>query len=164
MSRESKYLISKSEIDNLEGLHKQHFLNPNARRINKSLGDLTGLNAIGFHIIEIEPGYESTELHYHYFEEECVYILHGVADAVIGDQVYRVEAGDFLGYRAGGDPHKLINTGTENLKCIVVGQRLDHDVADYPNSGKRLFRDKGLPWNLVDMKAISHPDAGRKVK
>ena len=37
-----KYLITKEEIDDYEGLSKTHFLNDNAKRVNKSLGDLTG--------------------------------------------------------------------------------------------------------------------------
>ena len=49
----SKYLIKKEEIDRMEGLSKTHFLNDNARRVNKSLGDLTGLTGIGFHMIDI---------------------------------------------------------------------------------------------------------------
>jgi len=157
-----KYLVTKEEIDAYEGLEKSHFLNSNARRRNKSLGDLTGLDNIGFHLIEVESGCDSTELHMHYHEEECVYILEGEARATIGDRVYSVKAGDFIGYRAGGKPHKLQNTGTVTLKCIVVGQRLDHDIGDYPNLRKRIYRSKGLKWNLVDMENISEPVAGQK--
>ena len=62
------YILRKNEIEELEGLKKTHFLNPNARRLNKSLGDLTGLTGLGFHIIEVDPGFESTEYHLHYFE------------------------------------------------------------------------------------------------
>ncbi len=94
----------------------------------------------GFHIIEILPDHESTETHVHYHEDECVYILEGEADAIIGNETHKVKAGDFIGYRAGGEPHNLRNTGTEVLKCIVVGQRLDHDVADYTNLDKRIYR------------------------
>ena len=61
-----KYLVTKEEIEELEGISKTHFLNGNAKRINKSLGDLTGLTGFGFHIIEIQPGHESTEFHMHY--------------------------------------------------------------------------------------------------
>jgi uncharacterized cupin superfamily protein len=64
-----KYLVTKEEIDDYEGLSKTHFLNDNAKRVNKSLGDLTGLTGFGFHIIEIEPGRESTEFHKHYHED-----------------------------------------------------------------------------------------------
>jgi uncharacterized cupin superfamily protein len=71
------YIIEKSEIESLEGLKKTHFLNKNAKRTNKSLGDLTGLTGFGFHIIEVPPGKESTEFHVHHFEDECTYVLSG---------------------------------------------------------------------------------------
>ena len=158
-----KYIITREEIEAFEGIDKVHFLNDNARRVNKSLGDLAGLTGLGFHIIEIGPGRDSTEPHVHYYEDECVYILEGEAEATIGDETHTVKAGDFIGYRAGGKPHKLTNTGTSLLKCIVVGERLDHDVADYPDKKKRIFRNKGLEWNLVDLEDIEKPDAGRKV-
>ena len=157
------YIVTREEIEEFEGVEKTHFLNDNARRLNKSLGDLTGLRGLGFHIIEVPPGRETTELHVHYHEDECVYILEGEAKATIGERSYMVRAGDFIGYRAGGEPHKLENSGQETMKCIVVGQRLDHDVADYPERKKRIFRNKGLKWNLVDMEAIEEPEAGRKV-
>ena len=132
----SQYVIKKSEIEAMEGLSKQHFLNPNAQRINKSLGDLTGITGFGFHIIEVPPGKESTEYHLHYYEDECVYILSGSAKVVIGEEEFDVAEGDFIGYRAGGMAHTMINTGAEVLKCIVVGERLDHDVGDYPKMKK----------------------------
>lgn len=157
-----KYLITKAEIEAFAGTDKVHFLNPNARRVNKSLGDLTGLKGIGFHIIEVPAGCETTELHVHYHEEECVYVLSGAAEATIGDETFAVSAGDFIGYRAGGKPHKLTNTGAETLRCIVVGQRLDHDVADYPALGKRIYRNKDMKWNLVDINNIEEPVAGKK--
>lgn len=157
-----KYLVTREEIAVYEGVSKTHFLNENAKRVNKSLGDLTGLTGIGFHIIEIEPGYESTELHRHHYEDECVYILDGEAESTIGDSRFRVKGGDFLGYRAGGEPHKLKNVGTSVLRCIVVGQRLDHDVGDYPVKNKRIFRNKGMKWSLVEMDHIEEPVAGKK--
>ncbi|MCB1967606.1 cupin domain-containing protein [Accumulibacter sp.] len=157
-----KYIVTKEEITAYEGLRKTHFLNSNARRVNKSVGDMVGLTGFGFHIIEVEPGHESTELHKHYYEDECVYVLEGEAEATIGQTTYPVKAGDFIGYRAGGEAHQLRNTGIGVLKCIVVGQRLDHDVADYPLKGKRIYRNRGLKWNVVETEHITEPDAGKK--
>ena len=180
---DNRYIITKDEINSMDGTSKVHFLNDNAKRTNKSLGDLTGLQNIGFHIIEVQPGYESTELHKHYNEEECIYILQGEAIATIGynddndeeDEgddnssneepaatTFHVKAGDFIGYRANGLPHSLWNCSqTTTLKCIVVGQRLDNDVADYPALNLRLYRNKQLPdddkWNLVDIDSITKP-------
>jgi len=159
---DDKYLISAAEIEEMDGLSKTHFLNPNARRINKSLGDLTGLTGLGFHIIEVEPGHETTEHHVHYHEDECIYVLAGTAAAIMGDEEFDIGPGDFIGYRKGGLAHSIRNTGSETFKCIVVGQRLDHDVGDYTRLGKRIYRNIGMKWNLVDISAIEEPSAGAK--
>lgn len=156
------YLVTAREIEAMDGLAKTHFLNPKARRINKSLGDLTGLTGLGFHIIEVAPGDETTETHVHYHEDECVYVLAGQATAQIGDESFAIGPGDFIGYRKGGLAHTIVNTGDDTLRIIVVGQRLPHDVADYPRQGKRIFRNDGLPWALADHDALSFPAAGAK--
>ncbi len=45
--------------------------------------------------------------------------------------------------------HELKNTGDETLVILVMGQRLDQDVADYPDKNKRLYRNSGK-WDLVE--------------
>ena len=146
----------------MQGLAKIHFLNPNAQRVNKSLGDLVGLIGLGFHIIEMEPDRESTEFHVHHFEDECTYVLSGTGVVTIGESERAIGPGDFIGYPAGGDARTVKNTGAETLRCIVVGQRLAHDVADYPRLSKRVYRNTGLAWGLADHEHIQHPDAGKK--
>ena len=157
-----RYILKKSEIEDLSGIDKTHFLNENAKRNNKSLGDLLGIAGFGFHIIEVPPNSESTEYHQHKFEDECVYILSGEAEVTIGVETYNVAPGDFIGYRANGLPHTMKNTGESPLQCIVVGTRLVHEVVDYPRQGKRLFCNHGQPWDLVDVSNITNPNAGKK--
>lgn len=156
------YLITAEEIEAMEGLRKTHFLNDNAARVNKSLGDYAGLTTFGFHIIEVAPGRETTEHHVHYDEDECVYVLAGTATAVIGEERVAIKPGDFIGYRKGGLAHSIVNDGRETLRCIVVGARLAHDVADYPRLGKRIFRNDGRPANLVDLAALTEHTIGAK--
>lgn len=158
------YLITRAKIDAMEGLRKTHFLNSNAKRVNKSLGDLTGLTGFGFHIIEVDPGHETTEHHRHYHEDECVFVLSGRATAIIGEEEHTIGPGDFIGYRKGGLAHSIINSGEEVLRCIVVGERLAHDVGDYTRLGKRIFRNAGIPWNLVDLDTVEEVggSAGKK--
>jgi uncharacterized cupin superfamily protein len=115
---------------------------------------MTGLTGFGFHIIEVEPGHETTEHHRHYHEDECVFVLSGNATAFLGDDAHSIGPGDFIGYRKGGVAHSIRNTGEEVLRCIVVGERLSHDVGDYPRKGKRIFRNVGVLWNLVDLKNV----------
>lgn len=156
------YLMTAAQIEAMDGLAKVHFLNPGARRINKSLGDVTGLTGLGIHLIEVAPGDETTEYHLHHFEDEAVYVLSGSATATIGDADHAIGPGDFIGYRKGGLAHTIINTGDEILRLLVIGQRLPHDVGDYPRKGKRIYRNDGLPWDLVDHADIAHPQAGAK--
>ena len=156
----STYLLKSEEISEMPGVRKTHFRNANAQRLNKSLGDATGLSGFGFHIIEVEPGHETTEHHVHHYEDECVFVLSGTATAVIGEEEFTIAAGDFIGYRKGGLPHSIRNTGSALLRCIVVGERRAHDVCDYPRQNKRLFRNAGMPWSLVDVAQIEAPGSG----
>lgn len=156
-------ILTKKAIDDYEGLSKSHFLNKNAQRINKSLGDLTGLTGFGIHLIEVQPGCESTEFHMHYYEDECTYVLSGQGTVVIGDTETQVAAGDFIAYPKGGEAHTMINNSDDVLVCLVIGERLSHDVGDFPRQGKRIFRNADQPWNLVDIDDIVEPVAGAKL-
>ncbi|MEM7720054.1 MAG: cupin domain-containing protein [Pseudomonadota bacterium] len=151
------YYVAADAIDDMPGQEKVHFLNDKARRTEKSLAALTGLSEIDFCLVEVDPGDETTEHHKHYHEEECLYVLHGTGTARIGAESREVHAGDFVGFRKGGLAHSLKNTGEETLRCIIVSQRKHHDVSDYPRCGKRLFRNKDLTWNLVDLTVIDRP-------
>lgn len=157
-------ILSRDDIAALEGTAKTHFLNDNAIRVNKSLGDLTGITGFGFHLIEVLPGHESTEYHRHFFEDECTYVLSGNGSVVIGKETFAIGPGDFIAYVKRGDAHTMINDGDVPLVCIVVGERLAHDVADYPRKHKRIYRNTDLPWDLVDHEAVVHPSssAGKK--
>ena len=156
------YILSAADIAAMPGLAKTHFLNPDARRVNRSLGDHTGLTGLGIHLIEIQPGDYSTEYHRHFHEDEAVYILDGRATVTIGDTAHAVGPGDFIGYRKGGLAHTMQNTGGTVLRCLVIGERLAHDVGEYPWKGKRIHRHAGLPWELVDLDRIENPQAGAK--
>jgi len=143
----------------MPGLEKTHFLNPDAQRLNRSIGDAAGLTALGVHLIEVPPGRPSTELHAHYFEDECTYVLSGSGEVTIGEERFAIGPGDFVAYPKGGPAHTMVNTGDVTLRCLVVGERLSHDVTDYPRLQKRLYRNRGMNWNLVDTAAISDIEA-----
>lgn len=143
-------LLKKSDIDAMPGEYKIHFLNANAQRLNKSLGDATGMKSLGIHLITIQPGHDSTEHHFHHFEEEAIYVLSGEGIVTIGQEQHAIGAGDFIGCPIDHVPHSMHATGVEPLQCLVVGNRLQADVSDYPNAGKRLYRYPSA-WDLVDI-------------
>lgn len=141
--------LSSKAIAEMAGQQKVHFLNEAAVRTNRSLGDAVGLQNIGAHLISVSPGYYSTEHHVHHFEEECIYVLSGQGTAFLGDETQSIGPGDFLGCPVNGVAHSMKAMGTEPLVCLVMGQRLDHDVTDYPAKMKRLYRHRG-EWDVVD--------------
>ena len=156
------YILTATDIQSMPGVIKTHFLNDKARRLQKPLSEATGLTEINFSLIEVAPGDESTEHHVHYHEEECWYVLEGEATARIGAESKPVKAGDFVGFRKGGLAHSFQNTGSSPFRCISVSQRTNHDVSDYPRRGKRLFRNKNLTYNMVDLTVIDRPFGASK--
>jgi uncharacterized cupin superfamily protein len=135
--------LSAEKIAAMEAVRRVHNLNPAAIRLDKSLGDEVGLKNLGIHLISVAPGEKSTEFHAHRYEEEAIYVLSGRGTALIGDTLQKIGPGDFIGFPANGVAHETINDSAEPLVCLVIGQRLQQDVVDYPRKGKRLYRNSG---------------------
>ena len=53
-----------------------------------------------------------------------------------------------------GKAHDLRNTGSNILKCIIVGQRPDFDIVYYPEQTRRLCCANGEKGDLVDIAMI----------
>jgi uncharacterized cupin superfamily protein len=62
--------LSAEAIAAMKGETRVHFVNPAAKRINKSLGDAAGLKNMGVHIMTVAPGDCSSEYHSHKYEDE----------------------------------------------------------------------------------------------
>jgi len=152
-----KQILTRTQIAKMSGHENTHFLNSRAKRVTKPLGDLGGLQHLGFHLTTLPVGSVASEFHRHVCAEECVYIIAGNGTARIGPDMFEVEAGDFIAYTADCEAQDLRNTGSSPMTCIVVGQRLDCDVVDYPEQNKRLYRYAGKAGDLVDIAAVSHP-------
>jgi len=68
-------LVTRTKIAKIVGEDKRHFLNRDARHLQKPLGDIAGLTRLGFHLIEVPTGPASCAFHRHLCEEECVCII-----------------------------------------------------------------------------------------
>ena len=71
--------------------------------------------------------------------------------------MFEIEDGDYIAFPADGEALDLRNTGSSPITCIVVEQRLDFDVVDYPEQNKCLHRYAGEAGDLVDIAVVSHP-------
>jgi len=145
-----KHLIKSDEVDRLHKNTARHPMNDDVDRVVTPLGDPTGLTSIGVSFFETAPGAESTAYHFHHCEDEALYVLSGTGTAEIGGETFGIGPGDFLGYPKGGPAHILKNTGTEPLRCLVIGERHSHDVVEYPRAGKTLIRTEGQPTVYLD--------------
>lgn len=152
---QNRYHLTAAALSALPSAQNIHPLNSEARRQISSPGDATGLTALGINIFEVASGDKSTEYHVHAREDEAVYVLSGTGTARTGDDTYTIHAGDFIGYPKGGPAHEIRNTGDVPLRLLVIGQRLEEDVVDYPDQGKRLYRCAGRPNDLVDVAHIT---------
>jgi uncharacterized RmlC-like cupin family protein len=77
-------LLKAADIAKMEGQTKAHLLNPEATRISKSLGRVTGLTSLGFQLMTIMPGREYAEYYRHLYEEQCFYVLSGRGERCAG--------------------------------------------------------------------------------
>src|SRR5262245_23709443 len=106
---------------------------------------------VGVALEELAPGKQSAPFHYHFLEEEHVYLIEGVLTVRIGPDTYEMKAGDYVcfpaGQRAG---HCLINNTAAPCRYVIVGERNPNEVSVYPESNKVLPRQLG---RLLDLDA-----------
>ena len=135
--------LSAQAIAAMQAVKRVHFLNENAVRENKAIGDAAGLKNIGVHLITVQPGHCSTEYHFHHYEEECVYVLSGQGTVVIGGESHKVGPGDFMGFTKKSPPHGMTNPHKQELVYLLGGTRKPIDVSEYPRAGKRAYKFHG---------------------
>ena len=88
----------------------------------------------------------------HHYEEEWIYVLSGRALATIDGEHYEMSAGDFVAFPTPSVAHQMANPFEEDLVYLMGGETLDHEVADFPELGKRMVRTGGeiSIYNLDD--------------
>ncbi|MEQ1774370.1 MAG: cupin domain-containing protein [Burkholderiales bacterium] len=153
ISKSKAALLSAGAIRRMKEDKFIHFLNPGAIRYTRSLGDATGLETLGVHLVRLKGGDVSTEFHFHHQDEEWVYILSGRGIAEIGEKKHKIGAGDFMGFVAGSKPHAMRNPFKRDLVYLVGGNRWALDVCDYPRINKRRYRENGEN-EYVDLGAL----------
>lgn len=136
-------ILKAKDIEELDEKLVVHQFNHKAKRHTKSIGDIVGLTTIGVHLVRIEPGDETTQFHNHEFSDEFVYIISGNATLDLGDELYLLEDGDFVGFPKDGLAHSMKNTGDTDLVYLVSGGRPEIDVCNYPRIDRRMYIVKG---------------------
>ena len=104
-----------------------------AGRVRQKLGDAAGLTQFGVNLTTLPPGCASSMRHWHYREDEFVYVLSGELVLATDGGEQALTAGMAAGFPAGKrDGHHLINRTSRDTTFLEVGTRWPGgDEADY---------------------------------
>jgi uncharacterized cupin superfamily protein len=97
---------------------------------------LLGLASLGCSVLVVPPGKRAFPFHRHHVMDELFFIVSGEGEYRHGDETFAVRAGDFVSAPAGGKPHQIINTGTEDLRYLGISNLSNVDIVEYPDSQK----------------------------
>ncbi len=137
---DAKPLLTEADISAAPEVHISHPWGTNSDVHFKPLSAMAGLSRTVLSLARVPPGKGSFLFHAHERDEEFVYILSGRGRAEIGDDVFDVGPGDFMGFQAPGGPaHQLINPFEEDLVYLMDGERSGFDIAHFPREGKRII-------------------------
>jgi uncharacterized cupin superfamily protein len=99
---------------------------------------------VGVAIEELPSGMQTAPAHYHFLEEEHLYILEGSLTVRLGAGTHRMRAGDYICFPAGQKAgHCLINETDAPCRYVVIGENKANDVVVYTDSNKVLVRPLG---------------------
>ena len=113
-------------------------------REKRALGEAVGLTKVGVNLTMLPPGKESSMRHFHWLEDELVYVLEGelVLRTDAGEQV--LTAGMCAGFPAGvRDGHPLINRSAAPALFLEISNRDPADSAEYTDDDVDLAYRKG---------------------
>ena len=104
--------------------------------LRRRLGLAAGGEKLGCSLYELPPGKAAFPLHAHLSNEEGVYVLQGEGVLRLGDREYPIRSGDYMTFRAGGEPHQIVNRSSATLRFLAVSTMSYPEVATYPESQK----------------------------
>jgi uncharacterized cupin superfamily protein len=137
-----KALWTATEIASAPDVRISHPWNSNSEVRVTPLSLVAGLSRVVLSLARVPPGKESFVYHSHERDEEFLFILSGKGRAEIGEEVFEVGPGDFMGFTAPGVAHHLVNPYEEDLVYLMGGERSGLDVGYYPKLKRRVIFSK----------------------
>lgn len=138
--------------------------------VGSNLSKHLGLRRIGVWMDELKPGRRTSWPHAERDEEEFVYVFEGEPDVWINGHLYRLTAGDCVGWPSGtGQTHTVINNTDKPVRLIVGGEASRRNSGVwYPLHPKRNKALKERLWTDVPKQKMGPhdglPDALRAAK
>lgn len=131
-TRRHPQVTSLAEVEPVTLSHGEKF-----GAVRKRLAAASGARELGCSWIEVPPGRQAFPRHYHYGNEEAVFVLSGTGELRLGAQRIPIAGGDYVALPAGGpEGHAIVNTGSAPLQYLGISTAHSTDVVVYPDSGK----------------------------
>jgi uncharacterized cupin superfamily protein len=140
-----KPLWTAAEIAAAPANRIKHPWNPKSEVTVTPLSMAVGLERVILSLARVPPGKESFIYHSHERDEEFLYILSGRGRAEIDGQMFEVGPGDFMGFKAPGPAHHLMNPYQEDLVYLMGGERSALEIGHFPRMGRKIvFSRSGI--------------------
>ena len=124
-------------IMNVNAIQWQEFSANGFTYARKSLTDAAGGKMLGASLYKLMPEQKAFPFHYHYANEEAIFILDGKGSIRIGSDVYPITQGDYIALPKGSEhAHQVINTSDLPLTYLCFSTMIEPDVMVYPDSNK----------------------------
>ncbi len=114
------------------------------------IGRQLGSERVGCSLWEVPPGEAAYPYHYHYSDEELVFVIRGRPTLRTPEGSNELEQGDVVRFVLGETgAHQLVNRTDETVTFLSVSSHGHPDIVIYPDSNKlgiglRHPRDDGL--------------------
>jgi uncharacterized cupin superfamily protein len=102
------------------------------------IGQAVGAEKLGCTLVVVPPGKKAWPYHLQHANEEMFVILEGSGTLRHDGERYPIRAGDVIASPV-GKPHQIINTSGAELRYLAISTMIEPEVAEYPDTGKRLM-------------------------
>lgn len=104
---------------------------------DKWLAEAAGGEKLGASLYKLLPGKKCFPYHFHYANEEAVYILEGSGTLRMNNEMIPITQGDYIAFPVGPEfAHQIINTSEHPLMFLCFSTMHYPDVIEYPDSNK----------------------------
>ena len=126
----------------------------------KRLAAAAGAEDLGVSLYEIEPRGSAWPYHYHYANEEGLYVLKGTITLQTEGHTHDVDAGGYAAFPTGEEGgHELINETDEPVRLLLFATMEHPDVEVFPGSDTLGVMVGGAPGQEVEFAKYFREDS-----
>lgn len=127
----------KNNIVNINNLEWESSENGDFAFQEKPLRHVTGGEMIGTSLYKLMPGKKAFPYHFHYANEEAIFVLEGSGTLRINNEMKSITQGDYIAIPPGAEyAHQVINSSEKPLIFLCYSTMIHPDVVEYPDSKK----------------------------